>query len=95
MHSRWIEASPSPCRHHANALDDEAHQLTALAEVGFGPQAARVGMQDDPLLAVAINLGVETLDFPFQPGPDRSVPALAHGTSHVEVIVEGLHAALR
>jgi Glutamate dehydrogenase, C-terminal len=47
-HSCGVEASPSACRHHSNTLDDEAHQLTALAKICFAPQAPRVGMQDDP-----------------------------------------------
>jgi hypothetical protein len=84
-----------PCRHHSNTLDDEAHKLTALAEVRFGPQAPGVGMQDQPVLALAIDLGVESLDLTLQPRPDRAVPALAHGASHVELVVDGLHAALR
>ncbi len=93
--SGGIEASPSACRHHSDTLDDEAHELPALPEVCFIPQAPGVGMQDDPLLALAIDLGVETLDFPLQPRPDRAVPALADGASHVELVVEGLHAVLR
>ena len=52
-------------------------------------------MQDDPLLALAINSGVKTLDFPLEPCPDRAVPALADSASHVEIVVQGLHAALR
>ncbi len=87
-------ASPSASRHDSDRLDDEAHQLTALAEVCFGPQAPGVGVQDDPLLALAIDLGVETFDFPLQPGPDRAVPALADGASHVELVVKGLQAVL-
>ena len=64
-HSGGIEASAPSCRHHPNALDDETDQLTALAEVRFNPQAPRIGMQDDPLLALAINLGMEPVDFPL------------------------------
>jgi len=52
-------------------------------------------VQDDPLLALAIDLTVEALHLPFQPGPDRAVPALADGTSHVELVVQRLEAALR
>ena len=66
-----------------------------LTVVGFLPQPQWVGMQDDPLLALAIDLGVESLDLPLQPRPDRAVPALGDGASHVELVVEGLHAALR
>ena len=69
--------------------------LPALPQVRFAPQAARVGMQDDSLLALATNLGVKTLHLPFQPRPDRAVPVLADGVAHVEVVVEGLHATLR
>ena len=52
-------------------------------------------MQHEPLLALAIDLGVETLDFPLQPRPDRAVPALADGASHVELVVEALQTVLR
>ncbi len=52
-------------------------------------------MQDDPLLALVIDLSVETLDLPLQLRTDRAVAALADGASYVEIVVEGLHAALR
>jgi len=52
-------------------------------------------MQDDPLLTLAVDFGVESLDLPLQPRPDRTVLALADGASHVELVVEVLHAALR
>ncbi len=95
LDSGGIEASPSASRHYSDTFDDEAHQLTALAEVCFGPQAPGVGMQDDPLLALAIDLGVETLNLALQPRPDPAVPALADRTSHVKLVVEGLQTALR
>ncbi len=95
LDSGGIEASPSASRHHSDTLDDEAHQLTALAEIRFGPPAPGIGMQDDPLLALAIDLGVETLDFPLQLRPDRAVPPLTDRPSHVELVVEGLQTALR
>ncbi len=94
LHSRRIKAGAPPRRHHTNTLYYEPHQLTALAEVCVGPQAPGIGMQDDPLLALAINLAVESLDFPLQPRPDRAVPAVADGASHVVLVVEDLHAAL-
>lgn len=43
-HSGGIEAGAPPRRHDSNPLDDETHQLTALANVSFGPQTPRVGM---------------------------------------------------
>lgn len=90
-----VEASPAACRHHPNTLDDEAYKLTALAEVRVSPHAVRLGMKDDSLLALAINLAAKTLHLPFQPCPDRAVPALADGAAHVELVVEGLQTALR
>ncbi len=90
-----VEARPSTGRHHLNALKDQAHEFTPLAEVGLRPELPRLRVQDYPLLARSVNDRVEPLDLPLQPCPDRAVAAYGEHPSDVVVLVERLQPALR